>query len=246
MAQKLILPHDYFVIAAKAWLSYMDAIYQPFSQSIDASFPIQIKNTGDEVFLSTLWEGSKKKSKDLYSAVPRMDVSVAGISMALDQMSNPFNMGHLSTKGKTEFTESRVHYVRRLPVSWIFNAEVKFNNVIEYLKFVDILLTVSFKVHTFHFWYLGQRYDCVFEIPVDYDSDKNISLGLDAEKRHYTLPLNFDLQLQFPAYDIYDVGITDTHEGFGKTETMTKLIHKLHVKSENSPDEGFTTITEIT
>lgn len=245
ISQSLKLKHHFFIIAGKAWISYLDKIFNPFASYISAPFPISIRNTGDELFLTNMHESATTTSTELYNRIPRMDIDVKGISLLGDQLTNPINMGHMNIIDSQNYNTTRVHEVRRLPVEWTFSTSIKFNDIVEYLVFVDILLTVSFHDHSFSFWYLGQKYEASFYMPTDFESEANLQLGWDTEKRHRVLDIVFAIQLQFPAYNFYNVGQPNdnTWQGFGKTETMNQLIHNLHLN--DTSEEGIVSTTII-
>lgn len=232
------LPHNFFQIAGKAFIFYLDKVFEPFKESIGGTFPIMIKNTGDEAFLSNM------NSKELYTSTPRLTLDVRGISLTNDQLTNHHMHGKAVLKDETGFPKTQVMPVRRVPINWLFNSEVYFNNVLEYLQFVDILLTVSHHNHFFTFYYLGNEYNGTFFLPEDFDPESNTQLGFDSEKRRRILPLVFNLQLQFPAYDFYHIGQHFGPEILDESKTMQKIIHKMHINDEGP--NGEIIITEIT
>lgn len=236
MSEKL--PHNFFTIAGKAFIHYLDKMFTPFKDQLGKDvFPIMIKNTGDEAFLTNM------NTDDLYSSVPRLTLDVMSIGLVNDQLTNHFMHGKASMNNDAGFPTSKMMPVRRVPINWQFNSEVVFNNVLEYLSFVDVLLTVSHHNHYFEFYYLGNVYTGTFQLPEDFDSEANSSLGFDSEKRRRILPLMFTLQLQFPAYDFYNINQYMDPEILSASNSMHQIIHKIHI--DDTSEDGVLTITEI-
>jgi hypothetical protein len=232
------LPHNYFTIAGKAFIEYLDRMFLPFKQSIGGTFPIMIKNTGDEAFVSNM------NGKELYASTPRLSMEVRGITLQNDQLTNHHLHGKASLPNELGFNESKIIPVRRVPINWMFNTEVYFNTILEYLEFVDILLTVSHHNHHFTFYYLGNEYSGTFFLPEDFDSESNSQLGFDSEKRRRILPLMFMLQLQFPSYDFYKISQHMDPEILDESTKMQKIIH--NVKINDDSESGITYTNEIT
>lgn len=241
MQESVSFKHDFFVQAGTAFVGYLDRLLKvPMKTAIPTikEFPIFIKNTGDEVFLSNMQESSSKKDvSTLYTFVPRMSLEVQGINMQSGQLTNPHELGAFSaTAANSEFKSNFVANVRRIPIEWTFNSELVFNNVLEYLAFIEIFLTVSHLNHYFTFYHAGTEYSGTFFLQEDLDTSVNLSLQFDADKRTRKMPLVFTLQLQFPAFNIYSRDSWNKYQGqvLNSNDTMQHLIHNMHVNDTSA------------
>jgi hypothetical protein len=237
--------HDFFKQAGTALVSYLDKLLNvPLTSAIPnmTKFPIMIKNTGDETFITNMHESANAET--LYGLVPRLTLDVGGISIQSGQLTNPHQMGLLLAKNaETDINEAYSTNVRRIPVEWVFNSEAVFSNILEYLAFVEVYLTVSHHNHLFVFYHAGTEYSGTFFLQEDMNSDTNLQLQFDSDKRLRKLPLAFSVQLQFPAFDIYTRdGVNNNFaQIFKKNQTMQTLTHNMHV-NDSSEDGIVSTI----
>jgi hypothetical protein len=73
--------HDFFKQAGTALVSYLDKLLNvPLTSAIPnmTKFPIMIKNTGDETFITNMHESANAET--LYGLVPRLTLDVGGMS----------------------------------------------------------------------------------------------------------------------------------------------------------------------
>lgn len=241
------IEHNYFPIAASAFISYLDTIFKPFEDSLPTKqkFPIAILNTGDEVFLTNKYAENDKSTATFYNLVPRLSLDVKGFTIDNSQLTNRNVYGEIIGKNEEDFDQKYVIPVRRIPTEWIFATEAHFNNIIEYMKFVEIYLTTSHHNHYFTFNYAGKEFNGAFFLQEDLESNANMLLQFDTEKRKRILPMTFVLQLQFPSLDMYPRGLHDDGS-IPAGQTMIKLIHNLDVENCESGvvDHITTEITE--
>lgn len=224
------IDHSYFPAAAQSFIDYLDTIFKPFEDELGQKFPIFIPNTGDEAFLTNKYsiDKDRKKTETLYRLKPNMMLDVKGFTIDSSQLTNRNVLGAITGTNEDGFSEKFVAPVRRIPLSWVFNCEVKFNNIVEFFHFIEVFLTTSHHNHYFTFYYAGTEYNCTFFLQEDLESQANMLLQFDTDKRTRILPLTFVLSVQFPAFDIYPRGLHgDAVIPAG--QTMTKLIHNLDV-----------------
>lgn len=226
------IEHSYFQSAAQAFINYLDVVFKPFSEQIDQKFPIFILNTGDEAFLTNKYSVDKpdKKTETLYALRPHMNLDVKGFNIDASQFTAKNALGTFTAKNADEFAERFVAPVRRIPVNWVFSAEVTFNNIIEFLTFTEVFLTASHHDHFFTFYYAGTEFNCTFFLQEDLESTANMMLQFDAEKRKRTLPLTFVLSLQYPSFNIYKRGLYQD-ASIPAGQTMIKLLHNIDVEN---------------
>ena len=233
------MTHDFFEIAGKAFIDYLDRLYKPFSDIVGQPFPVMIMNTGDEAFLFNMQTSTEGRDA-MYSRVPRLTLDVKAISVLTDQFTSNRQLGSLEDT-VNGFPVKLKSTVRRIPVNWTFEGEAVFNNIFEYLQFTEVMLTMSHHNNYFSFVWSGSTYSGTFFLQEDIDANINLTLAYDSDKRSRRLPITFVVQLQFPSFDYYAIG---KHAGvqIPANSVMTELIHNMHVNDE-SADGIVSTIT---
>lgn len=228
-------PHTFFHTALAAFISHFSKNIEPFRDLIDGPVPVAIHNTGDEVFLATMKWKTEDQKKKLYDCNPRLTFSVGNIAKNEDNLTNPHQLGKLAAiNDDTGFTEPWRAHVRRVPVNVNMPYELKFSNIDQYFKFVDVMLTVIQQQQIFEFVYAGTVHRGGYKLSADgYDSSPNFSLGHDAEKRRRTMDGAIEVQLQFPAFDVYSANLNKP-EIFGESQRMNKLIHNVYLNGDEN------------
>lgn len=223
------LPHTFFENAIKSMIGYMDIMFKPFEKNIlsQGDFPIQIINTGDEAYINNYMTNKK------YTSTPRIDISVRGFTTNTDQSTYGGVLGNLTVKNAMGYDEKMKAPVRRHSVNINLGVRVKFNNIFEYMKFVDYMLTISYNALVFDTYYLGCVYPCTIKIPMDFDNDVNYDLEFNDQERGSTMELPIEFSVQFPAFDVY--AIQRNSGALNEGDTMLKLISNIHLAPESDP-----------
>lgn len=251
--QKLYYQHNFFENSIKGLIYYLNQLMKPFANTLNNdSFPISVPNTGDEQFLRDMIDDKK-----IYDYVPRWSINILGINNNENDRTNPNENGTFVAKTvnaakRSKSTNFSAPLVRR-PVVIGLATEVLFSDIFEYFRFVEIYLILSTNPHVYKFEHAGRVHIGTFTFPELSDSDVNFELGMEANKRERKLPINFELTLQFPAYQIYGIPGTSNSgwedgTGGGTTDLsagpMLKIIHNLYPK-ENEQDTSDLVITQI-
>lgn len=239
-----MIEHNFLELASKAFIDYLDQMMKPYESIIGQELPIAINNTGDEVFLTNKFGGSMDRPQ-LYTSTPRLVLDVKGITIQSDQLTSFGHLGKLVVQNEDGFKTAKRIPLRRIPLNFTYDCEMIFNNIFEYLTFIEVFLTISHHNHVFEFYYQGASYSATFFLPEDFDSSTNLELSYTTDRRHRRLPLTFVLQLQYPAYDIYRIGNHLGDGGFNASDRMNKLIHNMHV-DDFPPPAGLVSTIEIT
>lgn len=241
--KELFFDHDFLEKSIAGMLWYIRELMKPYKNTLNNdTFFIGIKNTGDESFLfEQIDEGHT------YDRVPNWIFHILGVNTINADRTNPFENGTFSAKTKNSLGKEKLEHfsapVARRPLEVGFSTEVKFSTIFEYFRFVEIYLTLSTFPHIYSFEHSGRIHYGQFTFPELADSDANVTFEFAAEKRERKLPINFNLILQFPAYQIYGIPGT-ANEGFngdggtgngGGTDNvvsapMIKIIHNLMPK----------------
>lgn len=250
MSNKIQLDHTFFQTALAAFISDFSSNIEPFRDAISIStenvgqksiVPVYISNTGDEVFLSTMLFKSEDEKKKLYQQNPRIVFSVGGISTDTDALTNPHEFGRFVVSDSDQKFE-KASKVRRIQTRVSLPYEMIFSNIDQYLKFVDVMLTVFDRATVFEFVHAGKIHQATYNLTAnDYDSSANFSLGHDSDKRRRLMNASIELVVQFPAFDVYRHK-EESSEIFDATKTMKKLVHSVfNENNENLISRMFVT-----
>lgn len=236
---KIQLEHTYFHVALAAFLSDFSLTVEPFRKLINATVPVTIMNTGDEAFMSSMLFKNPEDSKKLYQENPRLVFSIGAVNANFDELTSPYNLGRLNVQDPITEMKSDYHTnVRRVPLRVQMSYEAIMSNIDQYLKYVDVSLTVFNVSRVYEFFYMGSVYHGSYKlINDDYSSDTNFALGFDTDSRNRIMRSNVELQLQFPAFDVYDGASGDaSHVSsiFGGADVMNKLIHSIYINGNEN------------
>lgn len=178
-------------------------------------------NTGDEVFIHN---SNPDTGPKLYNRVPRMVLDPEGLTILIDQLTSPHNLGRFVEKDNVVGSKSsKVANVRRVPIEFPMQAQVYFSNIFEFFSFVEILLCTTYRDNIFDFYYNDIRFIGSYNYQDSFDPQSNQTLGFDSEKRQRILPLNFNVDLQFPAFDYYN-----SRSIIDGANAIQQVIHRMH------------------
>lgn len=228
------LKHTFFHTGLAAFISHFSGNIQPYRELLNAPVPVSIVNTGDEVFLSTMLFKTPEQKAALYSHNPRVSFSLGGIGKNTDELTSPYILGKFVEAKDTGFDAAKRAEVRRIPVLINMNYEIVFSNIDQYLKLVDVILTVIEQEQVFEFEYAGTIHRGSYSISSEqYDSTANLALSHDSEKRRRILENSIDLKLQFPAYNVYSTNGSQP-EVFDENQKMNALIHSVYFDGDTN------------
>lgn len=255
--KKIKFDHDFLESSITGMIWYIKELMKPFKNTLNNKvFPVSIMNTGDEKFLFDMID-----EKAIYSHSPRWTFNILGVNTKNSDRTNPRENGSFVAKTTNSLGQSKTENftakLSRRPIEVGFQSEVVFNNIFEYFRFVEIYLILSTNPHIFKFYHSNKLHYGQFTFPELDDTSANVTFGMESEKRNRKLPVNFTLNLQFPAYNIYGLP-GSANEGFngpnddgsaGGTEdltgdTMIKIIHNIYPKFNKESEESIK-ITQI-
>ena len=243
--------HDFFMQGVAGMMKYLTDLMKPYKNILNnETFPIYIANTGDEKFLFDMIDDDK-----IYSLTPRWTFNLLGINSKNSDRTNPQENGAFDAKivsvKNRKITKTFSVPLARRPVEVGFQSEVRFSNIFEYFRFVEIYLILSTRPFVYKFVHAGKIHIGIFTLPELDEASAYVDFSMESEKRERKLPINFVLTLQFPAYQIYGIPGTN-NEGFNgssgngeagnvndfASEPMNKIIHNIYSKFLPSDPNG--------
>lgn len=192
---------NFFETSIKAFLFGIDQRLVAYQEYTKQRFPLYIMNTGDEVYLSNLFKDEKNQP---YQKVPRMIFNIGGFSVNDDEISNPYNVAKFVDLDKESgYKTHKRSGMRRIPVVLSIESMVTFSNIFQYFTFLEIFLMTTYRTNIFKYYYLDKLLTGSFSYSASFDGDQNLNLAFDNEKRQITLPIPFEISLQFPSLDYF-------------------------------------------
>lgn len=163
-------------------------------------FPVYIFNTGDEV-MTLEWQ--ETKNVEIYQQIPRMVIDVDALSVVSDQLTSPYQRGEFTIHEDGKDTGYSA-YVRRIPISFPMICTVTVSNIIEQLKWQEVILLLLYRNNIFHFQHYKKDNRGVYRLPDDQSVERNIELGFDDSRRNRTIKFTVNIDLQYPAFDYFN------------------------------------------
>lgn len=186
------LPLDFFKVAITAFIEDLRRNIRMFKNDI----PVYVFNTGDQL-LTDEWVSSQGQE------VPRLVLDIDSLSIEPDQLTSPYQRGSFvinSDKQDIGYTS----YLRRIPISYSIPMKLVLSNIIECLKWQEVLLLLLYKNNVYHFQYYKKDNRGVYRFPEDTDVERNVEFGFDDSRRYRTLNFTIQIDLQYPAFDWFN------------------------------------------
>lgn len=192
---KLELPDLKYEFFQTAITSFVQNLSRAFKQFIP-SVPVYILNTGDQLLTDEFIETEGQE-------IPRVVIDVDGLSIASDQLTNPYERGEfIITEDKQDVGYSA--FLRRIPITFSLPVKITTANIIEQLKWQEILLLILYRNNVFHFQYYKKDNKGIYRLPDNMEIERNIEYGFDSDRRYRTITIPVEIDLQYPAFDIFN------------------------------------------
>lgn len=184
--------YEFFQVAITAFVQDLRRLLKLFMPNV----PVYIFNTGEQL-LTDDWQQATTQE------IPRCVIDIDGLSIASDQLTNPYQRGQfVINQNKQDVGFSA--YLRRIPLTLDLPVKITVSNIIEQLRWQEILLLILYRNNMFHFQYYKKDNRGVYRLPDSFDTERNIEFGFDDQRRNRTISINIQVDLQYPAFDIFD------------------------------------------
>lgn len=191
---KLAIPdlkYEFFQTAITSFVQNLSRALKQFIPNV----PVYILNTGDQLLTDEFIEAEGQE-------IPRAVIDVDGLSIASDQLTNPYERGEfIINENKQDIGYSA--YLRRIPITFELPVKITVANIIEQLKWQEILLLLLYRNNTFHFQYYKKDNKGIYRLPDNMETERNVEYGFDSDRRYRTITIPIQLDLQYPAFDIF-------------------------------------------
>lgn len=161
----------------------------------------------------------------IYNVTPRCVVIPGGISIAPDQLTNPYILGKLQYENE-ENIYNFVAEFRRMPVK--LEVELKYftDSYRDMLELVQQIITKLSFIRTFNITYMGQVIKCSYKIPEAFSGEHLTDLdGSTSDDKSQKLSLSLEIESNIPVYSPKTIMRSDTY--------ITKYNHNTEISVED-------------
>lgn len=195
---------NFFSIVCKGLIFNLNNVIRLHGVSI----PHYMINTGDDtMYLEVKGQDHSiepqevSNEKYVYSMIPRCVVTMNGIDILTDQLTNPFTQGALNVEYDNKIVAFTSEY-RRMPLKISIGLKYYTDTFTDSLAVAQQIISKLVFIQTFGISYLGQEIVCSYKMPESISPEKNIEFdGGTTDQKARTIELELELETNFPIYD---------------------------------------------
>ena len=195
--------------------------------------PHYILHTGDDtMYLSVKGQDNSIEPLEIsnedfvYSSVPRCLVTVKGLNIETDQLTNPYVQGQMQFESEDSMYTLTGEF-RRMPIKLTIDCKYYVDSWGDLMALSQQIISKLAFIQTYSISYLGQEIKCSYNIPTNIDDDYTTELdGTTQDNKLRTTELSLEVETNFPVWEprtiIYS-GDVIKKIGFGKRGDDDKL-----------------------
>lgn len=167
--------------------------------------PHYILNTGDDIMYlevkgqNNAVEPLEVSNEDyVYSQIPRCMVQPAGINIQTDQLTSPYAHGNFQLEHMDMVYNFRAEF-RRMPITYTFSLKYYLDNFIDSLDVIQQIITNLAFINRFDVIYLGQKIECSYKVPDDYQGEFMFEFdGITTDSKYRTISMELQVDTNMP------------------------------------------------
>ena len=198
--------------------------------------PIYFTVAGSERFLSDIFLNSDKLEKEgkitgLYNKYPRLHLSLDGITLKEEYLSNKFKRADYLRQ--EENGDLRQHNAEFIDTNFnlSLSATLFVDSIIDIYKATEVIYRNLYKNQYFYVETLGIKVPCYYAIPPDLENERPVNFGL-SDKKELKITFKLDLEISYPIFKEE----TTLFHGDGRIGNITQNIY--FVNNLNSKDSA--------
>lgn len=186
--------NDFYISMLTSFSLDLSKKLDSFAKSLGLDkIPVIIANSGDEDYFNDHYgEGVIKQ-------IPRISVTPQNLTVKNENSTEVFNVRYSEIEDNKETPMVTDGFC--IPVSFTVDCEMLFNNMMEYLRFLDVYLSNVYKSNTFVFASKGNYYNGYYAPSFDFQQTKNVELPFSNEKKGGVSQFSFDIECDFYSYN---------------------------------------------
>lgn len=174
----------------------------------DKRIPHFIIHTGDDtMYLSVKGQNASIEPLEIsnenyvYNSVPRCLVTVGGINLETDQLTNPYVHGQMQYESEDNIY-TLVGEFRRIPIKLTVNCKYYVDNWGDMMELTQHIISKLAFIQTYTVSYMGQAIRCSYNIPTDLDHEYTAELdGTTQDNKLRTTEISLDIETNFPVWE---------------------------------------------
>lgn len=180
--------------------------------------PHYIIHTGDDtMYLNVKGQDASIEPLEIsnedyvYSSVPRCLVSVSGLNIETDQLTNPYVRGVMQFEGKDDLYTMSGEF-RRVPIKLTVNCKYYVDTWGDMMELAQQIISKLAFVQTYTVSYLGQAIRCSYTIPTSIEGEYTTELdGTTQDNKLRTTELSLEIESNFPVWEPRTMVLTDEY-----------------------------------
>jgi len=180
--------------------------------------PHFIIHTGDDtMYLSVKGQNATIEPLEIsnedyvYNSVPRCLVTVSGVNLETDQLTNPYVHGQMQYESEDNIYTLAGEF-RRVPLKLSVNCKYYVDSWGDMMELTQHIISKLAFIQTYSVSYLGQAILCSYTIPTDLDKEYTAELdGTTQDNKLRTTELQLDVETNFPVWEPRTMISTDDY-----------------------------------
>ena len=199
----------------------------------DKKIPHFIIHTGDDtMYLSVKGQNAAIEPLEIsnedyvYNPVPRCIVTVNGLNLETDQLTNPYIHGQLQYETNDELY-TLVGEFRRIPLRLTVSCKYYVDSWGDLMELSQCIISKLAFIQTYNVSYMGQSIRCSYNIPTSLDGEYMTELdGTTQDNKLRTIELSLEVESNFPVWEPRTIINSDNRilklSGAGMDDSKTK------------------------
>lgn len=174
----------------------------------------------------------------VYNIIPRCNITVGGIDLLNDQLTNPYTLGQIQFEYDDSIYNLTGEY-RRMPIKLGLELKYFTDTFIDMLELVQQIISKLVFIRTYNIVYMGQMITCSYKVPENFQSEHLTDLeGTTTEDKSKTMTLSIELECNFPVFSertmMYsDSIITNYKVGVVQNNKDDEMTSQIILKNKN-------------
>jgi len=194
--------------------------------------PHYIIHTGDDsMYLSVKGQNAAVEPLEIsnedyvYSSIPRCLVTVSGLNLETDQLTNPYTMGQLQYESDDALYTFTGEF-RRVPFKLTVSCKYYVDSWGDMMELTQQIISKLAFIQTYVVSYMGQAIRCSYTIPTSEDVEYMMEMdGTTQDNKLRTTEIQLEIESNFPVWEPRTIMSTE--------DRLTKIV----LKSQTGDDK---------
>lgn len=197
--------------------------------------PHFIIHTGDDtMYLSVKGQDASIEPLEIsnenyvYNSIPRCIVTVSGMNIETDQLTNPYTHGQMQYESEDSIYTFLGEF-RRVPIKLTVSCKYYVDSWGDLMELTQYIISKLAFIQTYTVSYMGQAIRCSYAIPTSMDGEYTAELdGTTQDNKARTTEISLEIETNFPVWECRT--IMSTEDRITKTAFINTFNKDLHNK----------------